>query len=171
MGFVGHAAERPQQPDCGCSVASLAAGLRVFLDGPAEYRNNSGITADSHRRPGTAACSLRQRAAIGGGAARLSQGCHCATPLRLGLAEAQFGRACGTRPLVMMESRAADRVGPPEANHGGRLRTPNTPGQPPVGSIFIRQYARRLEVVSPGGFPPGITSENIADQPPPAIGV
>ena len=32
------------------------------------------------------------------------------------------------------------------------------------GSIFIRQYARRLEVVSPGGFPPGITSENIADQ-------
>jgi ATP-dependent DNA helicase RecG len=32
------------------------------------------------------------------------------------------------------------------------------------GSVFIRQYARRLEIVSPGGFPPGITSENIADQ-------
>ncbi len=32
------------------------------------------------------------------------------------------------------------------------------------GSIFIRQYARRLEVVSPGGFPPGITPENILDQ-------
>jgi ATP-dependent DNA helicase RecG len=31
-------------------------------------------------------------------------------------------------------------------------------------SIFVRQYARRLEIVSPGGFPPGITSENIADQ-------
>ncbi len=32
------------------------------------------------------------------------------------------------------------------------------------GSVFIRQYSRRLEVVSPGGFPPGITQENIADQ-------
>lgn len=32
------------------------------------------------------------------------------------------------------------------------------------GSVFIRQYARRLEIVSPGGFPPGVTSENIADQ-------
>lgn len=32
------------------------------------------------------------------------------------------------------------------------------------GSIFIRQYARRLELVSPGGFPPGITPENILDQ-------
>ncbi len=32
------------------------------------------------------------------------------------------------------------------------------------GSVFIRQYARRLEIVSPGGFPPGITTENIADQ-------
>ncbi len=32
------------------------------------------------------------------------------------------------------------------------------------GSIFIRQYSRRLEVVSPGGFPSGITPENIADQ-------
>ena len=29
------------------------------------------------------------------------------------------------------------------------------------GSIFVRQYSRRLEVVSPGGFPPGITKENI----------
>ena len=32
------------------------------------------------------------------------------------------------------------------------------------GSVFIRQYSRRLEIVSPGGFPPGITQENIADQ-------
>lgn len=32
------------------------------------------------------------------------------------------------------------------------------------GSIFVRQYARRLEIVSPGGFPPGITPENIVDQ-------
>lgn len=29
------------------------------------------------------------------------------------------------------------------------------------GSIFIRQYPRKLEIVSPGGFPPGITEENI----------
>jgi len=32
------------------------------------------------------------------------------------------------------------------------------------GSVFIRQYSRRLEIVSPGGLPPGITPENIADQ-------
>lgn len=32
------------------------------------------------------------------------------------------------------------------------------------GSIFVRQFAHRLEVVSPGGLPPGITSENIIDQ-------
>jgi len=32
------------------------------------------------------------------------------------------------------------------------------------GSVFVRQYARRLEVVSPGGFPPGITTENIAER-------
>lgn len=32
------------------------------------------------------------------------------------------------------------------------------------GSIFVRQYTRRLEVVSPGGFPPGITPANILDQ-------
>lgn len=32
------------------------------------------------------------------------------------------------------------------------------------GSIFVRQYASRLEVVSPGGFPPGITTDNILDQ-------
>lgn len=32
------------------------------------------------------------------------------------------------------------------------------------GSVFIRQFARRLEIVSPGGFPPGITPENIIDQ-------
>jgi len=29
------------------------------------------------------------------------------------------------------------------------------------GSIFIRQHPRRLEIVSPGGFPAGITPENI----------
>ena len=29
------------------------------------------------------------------------------------------------------------------------------------GSIFVRQYPRRLEIISPGGFPPGITPENI----------
>lgn len=33
-----------------------------------------------------------------------------------------------------------------------------------AGSVFVRQYARRLEVVSPGGFPAGITPENIVDQ-------
>lgn len=29
------------------------------------------------------------------------------------------------------------------------------------GSIFIRQFPRRIEVVSPGGFPPGVSAENI----------
>jgi ATP-dependent DNA helicase RecG len=29
------------------------------------------------------------------------------------------------------------------------------------GSVFIRQFPRKLEVVSPGGFPPGITADNI----------
>ena len=29
------------------------------------------------------------------------------------------------------------------------------------GSVFVRQYPRRLELVSPGGLPPGITPENI----------
>jgi ATP-dependent DNA helicase RecG len=28
-------------------------------------------------------------------------------------------------------------------------------------SIFVRQHPQRLEIVSPGGFPPGITAENI----------
>ena len=32
------------------------------------------------------------------------------------------------------------------------------------GSTFVRQYTRRLEIVSPGGFPPGITPENILDR-------
>lgn len=32
------------------------------------------------------------------------------------------------------------------------------------GSVFVRQYARRLEVDSPGGFPHGITVENILDR-------
>jgi len=30
-----------------------------------------------------------------------------------------------------------------------------------AGSVFVRQYARRIEIVSPGGFPPGITPENL----------
>jgi ATP-dependent DNA helicase RecG len=29
------------------------------------------------------------------------------------------------------------------------------------GSVFVRQFPRRLEIVSPGGFPQGITPENI----------
>lgn len=33
-----------------------------------------------------------------------------------------------------------------------------------TGSIFIRQYPRRLEIVSPGGFPLGITTENVLDR-------
>lgn len=32
------------------------------------------------------------------------------------------------------------------------------------GSVFLKQYPRHLEIVSPGGFPPGITPENILDQ-------
>jgi ATP-dependent DNA helicase RecG len=31
-------------------------------------------------------------------------------------------------------------------------------------SVFVRQYPRRLEIVSPGGFPPGITPENVIDR-------
>lgn len=33
-----------------------------------------------------------------------------------------------------------------------------------AGSIFVRQFARRLEVISPGGLPAGVTTENILDQ-------
>ncbi len=29
------------------------------------------------------------------------------------------------------------------------------------GSVFVRQYPRRIEIVSPGGFPPGINEENL----------
>jgi ATP-dependent DNA helicase RecG len=29
------------------------------------------------------------------------------------------------------------------------------------GSVFVREYPRRIEIVSPGGFPPGITPENV----------
>ncbi len=29
------------------------------------------------------------------------------------------------------------------------------------GSVFIRQYPRRIEIVSPGGFPPGINESNL----------
>jgi ATP-dependent DNA helicase RecG len=32
------------------------------------------------------------------------------------------------------------------------------------GSIFVRQYAHRLEIVSPGGFPPGISTANVLEQ-------
>jgi ATP-dependent DNA helicase RecG len=32
------------------------------------------------------------------------------------------------------------------------------------GSVFIRQFPRRVEIVSPGGFPPGISPENILDE-------
>ncbi len=32
------------------------------------------------------------------------------------------------------------------------------------GSVFVRQYPRRIEIVSPGGFPAGITPENILRQ-------
>jgi ATP-dependent DNA helicase RecG len=32
------------------------------------------------------------------------------------------------------------------------------------GSVFLRQYARRLDLVSPGGFPLGITPDNIIDK-------
>ncbi len=32
------------------------------------------------------------------------------------------------------------------------------------GSVFIRQFPRRIEIISPGGFPPGITPDNILDQ-------
>lgn len=33
-----------------------------------------------------------------------------------------------------------------------------------AGSVFIRQFARRIEIVSPGGFPEGVTSDNILDR-------
>ncbi|MGA2977501.1 MAG: ATP-binding protein [Spirochaetia bacterium] len=29
------------------------------------------------------------------------------------------------------------------------------------GSVFVRQFPRRIEIISPGGFPPGITPDNI----------
>lgn len=32
------------------------------------------------------------------------------------------------------------------------------------GSVFVRQFPRKLEVISPGGFPPGVTPENIVDK-------
>ena len=32
------------------------------------------------------------------------------------------------------------------------------------GSIFVKQYPRRLEIISPGGFPPGIDVDNILDK-------
>jgi ATP-dependent DNA helicase RecG len=32
------------------------------------------------------------------------------------------------------------------------------------GSVFVRQYPHRLEIVSPGGFPAGITPQNVLDQ-------
>lgn len=33
-----------------------------------------------------------------------------------------------------------------------------------AGSVFVRQYARRLVIESPGGFPIGITAENVLDR-------
>jgi ATP-dependent DNA helicase RecG len=33
-----------------------------------------------------------------------------------------------------------------------------------AGSVFIRQYPRRIEIDSPGGFPPGITADNILER-------
>jgi len=30
-----------------------------------------------------------------------------------------------------------------------------------AGSVFVKQYSTKIELVSPGGFPPGITPENI----------
>jgi ATP-dependent DNA helicase RecG len=30
-----------------------------------------------------------------------------------------------------------------------------------AGSVFVRQFPRRIEIVSPGGFPEGITAENL----------
>jgi len=32
------------------------------------------------------------------------------------------------------------------------------------GSVFVRQFAQRLELISPGGLPPGITPANILEQ-------
>jgi ATP-dependent DNA helicase RecG len=32
------------------------------------------------------------------------------------------------------------------------------------GSVFVRQYSRRLQVTSPGGFPPGVTPTNLLDE-------
>lgn len=31
-------------------------------------------------------------------------------------------------------------------------------------SVFVRQFVRRVEVISPGGFPPGVTADNILDE-------
>jgi ATP-dependent DNA helicase RecG len=31
-------------------------------------------------------------------------------------------------------------------------------------SVFVRHFPRKMEVTSPGGFPPGVTAENILDQ-------
>lgn len=32
------------------------------------------------------------------------------------------------------------------------------------GSVFVRQYQRRMEITSPGGFPSGVTVENVLDE-------
>ncbi len=32
------------------------------------------------------------------------------------------------------------------------------------GSVFVRQFPRHIEIDSPGGFPPGITPENMLDR-------
>jgi ATP-dependent DNA helicase RecG len=31
-------------------------------------------------------------------------------------------------------------------------------------SVFIKQFPRRIEIISPGGFPPGVSAENILDR-------
>jgi ATP-dependent DNA helicase RecG len=33
-----------------------------------------------------------------------------------------------------------------------------------AGSVFVRQFPRRLEIISPGGFPAGVTEENILNR-------
>ena len=134
MSFGGHAAERPRQPDCGCSGASLAAALCAFLDDPAQYQNNSGIMAESHRWPGTAGRSQCQRAAIEAvAAAGPSQARHCHAgapgigrgPIRERLRETTF-RDDG------VQGRGSSRT----SRNKPRWSSQDSkyPGQPPVGS-------------------------------------
>jgi ATP-dependent DNA helicase RecG len=52
---------------------------------------------------------------------------------------------------IVFEYRASDASGPAQERREYRL----------AGSVFIRQYRRRLEVTSPGGFPTGVNEQNI----------